>query len=118
MQQKLQIWNSIFNLGKAIAPVFAATACVLHLTSSYLRNRSFKTLRAVAAGLTVAIVPFTVIFMESTNQKMIDGAIGSPINEDAATLLARWTTLNLIRSALPLAGGAVGLWCLKTDASS
>ncbi|KAH8698788.1 hypothetical protein BGW36DRAFT_448809 [Talaromyces proteolyticus] len=117
-------WNSIYDTGKAQNPPIA-----ILITSSFLylawATRSggpfFRQARSscarfyfAAALLTLSIVPFTLILMNSTNtalRKLAASSEESSRNADvqSASLLERWVTLNGIRGLLPLAGSVVGL---------
>lgn len=113
--QKLHLWHGVFELGKSQAPFLAVTALALHLTTGYLRNRTIKSWRLAAAGLTIAIVPFTGTLMGATNDAMIRGTVEGIGGLDVAALLTKWASLNLTRSLLPLLGGAIGLWCSRNE---
>lgn len=65
----------------------------------------------VAAALTVGIVPYTLILMKSTNDKLHRFAKKAEKEElstyeigESEQLLKRWGTLNAVRSLLPLTG--------------
>jgi hypothetical protein len=75
------------------------------------RGEDWK-LPTAAAATTVAIVPFTVLFMGKTNARLLAGAaeaISMSVNE-VEMLLVSWTRLNAVRGMLPLVGGGLGLW--------
>lgn len=93
-------------------PKFAATTTAAYLYAAYAASqegRSWKSL-VTAAALTVSIVPFTIVFMKSTNELLFKAAAGTleASQEDVAKLIGRWGILNLVRSLLPLVGAAVG----------
>jgi uncharacterized membrane protein YeaQ/YmgE (transglycosylase-associated protein family) len=73
---------------------------------------------AAAAGLTIAIVPFTIVVMAGVNGKLmaeaagIVGAAEATTAHDTLELVRKWSTMNLVRSVCPLLGAAVGLWTL------
>jgi hypothetical protein len=73
-------------------------------------------LYGTAALLTIGIVPWTILAMNETNRKLTAkaqekvGMKGSGVrDEDVHGLLRKWTTLNGIRSVLPLLGGVVAM---------
>lgn len=71
-------------------------------------------LYGLAAALAIGIVPFTIIFMSSTNNKLFGEAAQrgkgiSAYDDGFAVLIERWKTLNFVRSLLPLLGGIVSL---------
>lgn len=68
---------------------------------------------AVAAVLTLSIVPYTIATMSGTNDKLL-GLAGSKADlsisrAEVENLLSQWTQLNWVRSLLPLAGSFVGI---------
>lgn len=59
----------------------------------------------------MAIVPFTLVFMKNTNNKLLEYAarakkdeLSVTETEDVDALLRNWTSLNRVRGLLPLAG--------------
>jgi len=61
-----------------------------------------------SAVLTVAIVPFTIIFMGKTNARLLGLAkkeeLTASETREGGALLKKWGFLNGVRSLLPLAG--------------
>ncbi|RFU33830.1 hypothetical protein B7463_g2509, partial [Scytalidium lignicola] len=110
----LQQWRSVFRKGAARAPVVAVVAGVAYGYATYLQSKQDQEYKfTIAAALTtIAIVPFTLIFMSKTNNTLLAGAAGiSAIRSDETkTLLIKWLRLNAIRSLLPLVGGMLELW--------
>ena len=69
-------------------------------------------LYGVAAVMTIAIVPWTLLLMNPTNRSLIEKA-GAAVElkgdeEEVQGLLRRWGNLNGIRSLFPLVGGVAG----------
>jgi hypothetical protein len=117
-----QQWETIFNLGKAAAPAIAATSLAAFAYKAYDRSRRNLDWKryATAGALTLAIVPFTLIFMHPTNQSLLlvagGGATAAAVNDDSVrALITKWAGLNLIRSLLPLGGAVIGLWALAEE---
>ncbi|KAF5017729.1 hypothetical protein F66182_10327 [Fusarium sp. NRRL 66182] len=110
------VWQEIFNRGIALMPKLAATTAASYLYgafSAHQDGRSWKGL-ATSALLTVAIVPYTILFMSSTNNflfKAASGTLGAS-QDEVSRLIGRWGVLNLGRSLLPLAGTVVGFSAL------
>lgn len=59
----------------------------------------------------MAIIPFTIVFMRDTNNKLLAHAakakkdeLSVTETEDVDSLLEKWATLNGLRSVLPMAG--------------
>ena len=110
-------WQTIFSTGKAQNPPVAAVAAA---SFSYLAwtlrsvpgNRAW--LYGTAAVFTIGIAPWTILAMTPTNEKLIKKAEGKVDvkgdEEEVRMLLKRWSSLNGIRSLLPLAGAALGLF--------
>jgi hypothetical protein len=93
-------------------PKFAVTTTAAYLYAAYTAQNQGRSWKGLAAGaaLTVSIVPFTILFMKSTNELLVKAAAGTleASQEDVAKLIGRWGVLNLVRSLLPLAGAAAG----------
>jgi hypothetical protein len=75
---------------------------------------------AVAGAVTVAMLPFTWIFMAPTNNVLFDleakskSAVVTGIAE-AQSLLRKWRLLHIARSIFPLAGAVIGLSATLSD---
>ncbi|EOO00850.1 hypothetical protein UCRPA7_3694 [Phaeoacremonium minimum UCRPA7] len=70
---------------------------------------------AAAAGLSLAIMPYTIILMSPTNNALLGVASGATktLSESAVReLLVKWKGLNLVRSVIPFVGAVLGLWSL------
>ncbi|KAF2627857.1 DUF1772-domain-containing protein [Macroventuria anomochaeta] len=110
----VKLWRNNFEAGFALAPPIAlATASSLAScgwAARNLRTSGVKDGRLfwVAAALTVSIVPYTIIFMKSTNDKLLRYAkkekLTTSESQETEGLLKRWVFLNSVRSLLPLAG--------------
>lgn len=113
-----QQWAGIYNRGKALGPQTALFGLLGYSYLAYERSsRGLSWSKFLwAAGLTLGIVPFTVVFMDPTNQALLQvaaGGVGAATGEGALReLLIKWKGLNLMRSIFPLAGAALGLWGL------
>ncbi|KAM5343039.1 hypothetical protein ACJ41O_014005 [Fusarium nematophilum] len=106
------VWASLFNHGAAIMPKFAGTTALAYLYAAYDAHQHGRRWKGLAAGalLTVAIVPYTILFMRGTNALLLEAAGGTleASKEEVAKLIGRWGVLNLGRSLFPLAGTIVG----------
>ncbi|XPS70800.1 hypothetical protein M3J09_003002 [Ascochyta lentis] len=112
----LNLWRNNFTAGFAIAPPTAVVTaaslafCAL-VTPVGAQSRGNGKLFWVAAALTVGIVPYTLLFMRGTNERLLllakkeelDGEEG----REGVELLGRWARLNGGRCLLPLAGAVV-----------
>jgi hypothetical protein len=110
----VKLWRNTFEAGFALAPPIAlATASSLGFcawTARGLLTHGVPSSRlyGISAAVTVGIVPFTIIFMKSTNDKLLRFAkkeeLTASESQEGEALLKRWTFLNGVRSLLPLAG--------------
>lgn len=111
-------WEAIFNLGKRLMPGTALVTLACYGYLAYDRSsRGLEWRTSVAAGVaTVAIVPFTIIFMRPTNNSLLSIAGGTAASsssyQDVTNLVLRWRGLNLLRALLPLGGSVLGVWGL------
>ncbi|KAF4981234.1 hypothetical protein FZEAL_2922 [Fusarium zealandicum] len=106
------VWASIYNHGVSIMPRLAGTTAIAYLYAAYDAYRHDRSWKGFVAGalLTVAIVPYTVVFMSGTNDLLhaaAQGTLGASQNE-VAKLIGRWGALNLARSLFPLIGTVAG----------
>ncbi|KAK1998452.1 DUF1772-domain-containing protein [Colletotrichum falcatum] len=111
----LRLWRHIFLNGASTGPKVAlVTFLSLAYTAYDHHNRGAVWKPYATAGvLSLAIVPFTLVFMSSTNNALMAAAQGvkTLALSETTELLARWRTLNLVRSLIPLASAGIGLWC-------
>jgi hypothetical protein len=112
-QSSAQIWRGMFLHGKATMPPIAVTIALSYAYAAYetrSRGGNWKGFLA-AAGLVVSIVPFTLLFMSTTNDALLSAASGAAALGEApvSELIKRWGVLNLTRSALPLLGAILGV---------
>lgn len=111
-----QQWAGIYNNGKVLGPQAAAVSLLGYGYLMYDRSRQSPSRGwgkyIGAAALTVGIVPFTVFFMDDTNQALLGVAAGGAglSSEAVRELLNKWRVLNLVRSLFPLAGALLGLY--------
>jgi hypothetical protein len=74
----------------------AATGCVAGLWSAWIRADPWV---AAAALLLGAVIPYTVIVVLPTNDRLLDPTL-DPASPRATALLLRWGHLHLIRALL------------------
>lgn len=108
----LRGWRTILTKGGAVARPLAIAAGALHLANAYV-NRDAPRGRwkyyASAAASTIAIIPFTIVFIIPTNRELLrlEGlARGTVAAAEARSLdlVRAWARLNLTRSVLPALG--------------
>jgi hypothetical protein len=113
----VKLWRNTFELGKGLAPPIAlATASSLAFcgwTTRDIHGSGIEDGRLffLSGLLTVSIVPFTIIFMNSTNVKLLGLAkkeeLTASESQDGEALLKKWVSLNAVRSLLPLAAAVL-----------
>lgn len=109
----------MFSRGKAqnppIAAVTAASFSYLAWTLRSVRGNKAG-LYGVAAVMTVGVVPWTLLLMNSTNQRLIAKADSATVEKgdekEVEDLLKKWGTLNGLRSLLPLVGSAAAVFAV------
>lgn len=97
-------------------PKFAVTTTAVYLYAAYTAQQQGRSWKGLVFGAvsTVSIIPFTVLFMSSTNELLLKAVAGTleASSEDVAKLIGRWGFLNLVRSLIPLTGAAAGFSAL------
>jgi hypothetical protein len=121
-------WKDLYDLGKTqnppIAGVTAASFSYLAwsvrsgTSLRLLAPRNAMQLYAAAAVFTLGIVPYTLITMNPTNNKLIEkagkvdvnskGLDGTGDDKEVGELLKKWQVLNGIRGVIPLLGVVAG----------
>lgn len=110
-------WVRLYHYGHLLLPSMAVSTSLIYgytITSKQASGKPWITY-AMAAAVTVSIIPFTLLVMAPTNNTLfrLDDEIG--IKEVVATLddvrdlVTRWGRMHFIRSCFPLIGAALGL---------
>lgn len=107
---------TLFHLGHHICPGTAVLTFVLYSRAAWKRysKKSSWSLLAAAGIATVSIVPFTLLFMMSTNEALFDlekesqSAAFTGSLDTGKDLVGRWSRMHLMRSMFPLLGAALG----------
>ncbi|KAL2131430.1 hypothetical protein VTI74DRAFT_5120 [Chaetomium olivicolor] len=109
-------WRRVYLSGHVKGPAIATTTGLIYAYAAWSKHAAGEPWRVfAAAGLTtVSIVPYTLIFMQRTNNTLFradDMASKGhePPLAEAERLVKRWGVLNAIRALIPLAGGVIGL---------
>jgi hypothetical protein len=84
----------------------SALASVCFVVAVWAAFRGAGHLVFVAALLMVAVVPFTLLVIMPTNDRLMDPTL-NPGSPEAATLLTRWGRLHAVRTVLGLASFVV-----------
>jgi len=119
-------WKKLFDTGKVIAPPLSIIAAAIYGSLAYRASKESASvvLYTAAAVLVPSIIPYTIIFISSTNNKLAakeaslakvsitDTAAEAGVAEEetAHALFDKWATLNLGRSLLPLIGTVCAAW--------
>ncbi|KAK9241083.1 hypothetical protein V1525DRAFT_393647 [Lipomyces kononenkoae] len=96
------LFKRLFAIGKSSMPTLAAVTAGT-LVFSYATSPVTKRDYLYSAGLALAIVPFTLIFMMPTVTACLEP------RPDSAVYLKRWAYLNFIRGMFPLIGFVLNL---------
>jgi hypothetical protein len=111
-------------MGKVAMPIVAVISLSSFAYAAYGRSQRGQEWKryATAGALTLAIVPFTFIFMAGTNQALMQvasgGAAAAVVNDDSVrALFTKWAGMNVVRSLLPLSGAVLGIWTLAQENS-
>ncbi|KAK1980808.1 hypothetical protein LZ30DRAFT_594071 [Colletotrichum cereale] len=111
----LRLWRHIFLNGASTGPKVALVIFLSLAYTAYDQHSRAVVWKpyATAGVLSLCIVPFTLVFMSSTNDALMAGAQGVETLawSETAELLRRWQVLNLARSLISLASAGIGLWC-------
>lgn len=112
----LQQWQHIFDRGHIQGPALAMATAVTYGYVAWTQAASGASWRpfATAAGLTLGIIPYTLIFMGRVNSELFRAVEQSSKGEimekqRAGEMITLWTGLHAVRSLLPLAGAVTGL---------
>lgn len=116
-QALAQQWATIYNNGAVLGPRVAMLSLLGYGYLIYVHKNDTTAARwnkfAAAAALSLAIVPFTALAMDPTNQALLkvasEGGAGEAVVRE---LLVKWKGLNLMRAVFPFVGAVVGLWGL------
>jgi hypothetical protein len=128
----LKQWNHTYERGKAIGPPFGVVAALsffylsyhFHTSSTSAFVNNTNAWGYLTAGLlSIGIVPYTMLVLMPTNDKMKkkadetkslekeDHVVEIGLGEETAHQLADWWgVLNLGRGAMLTASGVLGLW--------
>lgn len=122
-------WARNFHYGHLIMPPMAIFTCAVHARTAWKRRSAGLdwTGYLMASLITVAIIPFTLIFMATTNDALFGlNAVfdsGKHAVEDRSTmalargLVARWGYLHFCRAVMPVTAAFLGLRTLLSEAA-
>ncbi|KAK4609853.1 Monooxygenase hypC [Fulvia fulva] len=114
--QLLHQWHRIFYRGHIQGPLISIATGLLYSFAAYQRAQrggAWKPL-AVSVAITVAMIPFTWVFMANVNNSLFSavavtekGGVGDW--KEAEGLVRRWGAWNAVRALFPLSGAVLGL---------
>ncbi|KAK6206285.1 hypothetical protein QIS74_13704 [Colletotrichum tabaci] len=110
-------WVRLYHYGHRVLPGLSLGTLALYAFAGALSRAAGRpwAVYALAGAITVAMIPFTWIFMAPTNNTLFElhassQSVGVMAEVDGAKgLLRRWSLLHLTRSLFPLTGAVVGL---------
>ncbi|KAK6837026.1 hypothetical protein PG987_007521 [Apiospora arundinis] len=113
-------WARLYHYGHIYLPALCVATCGLYGFAAYQKkaaNRSQWSRYALSAIITIAMVPFTWIFMAPTNNILFgldaSGSAGDLLF--VRGLLVKWAWLHVTRSATPLLGAYLGFQTLVSE---
>ena len=96
----LKEWRPSYKRAAVVQPILAAVG-FLSAIAAWLMGGSVWWL--VGGVLLVAVIPYTLIIVFPTNNKLLDPAIVDKNPDQARRLLSRWGRLHTVRSSMSLA---------------
>ena len=106
-----------------MCPPLAVVAALAHVLGAYINRNAITSVGGgakyslTAAVSTIAIVPFTIFLMSSTNDELFrreQAARGTAADVEPSSLelVKQWGRLNLTRAFLPAAGALIACFAL------
>jgi hypothetical protein len=113
-------FNLLYNNGLRVVAPLAAIAAVSYGTAAYL-DPSKRTGYAIAAVASFASIPFTIVFMSTVINRVIEISKDVRLQEkvtvpEVEAMLTQWGRMNLARAGMAGVGGIIGL-LLATDSA-
>lgn len=111
--QLLHAWTRMYHYGHLALPTMGVGTCLLYLSAARQGHAGCGALMA-AALITVAMVPFTWVFMGSLDNELFRLHAASKADpavirlESARDMVAWWARLHVMRSLMPLVGAMLG----------
>lgn len=107
----LKQWNLIFSKGHRQGPIISLVTGFIHMFAAW---RSREPLFAVAGAATIAMIPYTWIFMRGVNNALFAASqwsdeVKETSQEKVRGLVASWSRYNAVRALFPLSGAVIGM---------
>jgi hypothetical protein len=118
----VRLWSRTYHYGHVILPGICIGACGLYGYAALTQSK--RRLSYAVAGLTtIAMVPFTWVFMTPTNNTLFGleaSAVSAPESfapdlDAVRRLVVRWAWLHIARSVFPLVGSVLGFTTLLQE---
>lgn len=118
-------WARMYHYGHRVLPGMAIGTFLLYSYACIKKHNTEKPklfgLLALAGSVTLSIIPFTLIFMKPTNDKLfrleaatraartgVESAASIVTIKEAKELVLKWTWMHFTRSWFPLVGAVIG----------
>jgi hypothetical protein len=104
-------WQEIYFRGHRVGPGLAVAAGVAHGSAAYFAEETaVKWLFGAAAASSIAVVPYTLVFMLATNDELHRRAVSSTDVDESKTLglLIKWVELSKTRANIALLRACFG----------
>jgi hypothetical protein len=104
-------WQEIYFRGHRVGPGLAVAAGPAHGCAAYFVKRTFvKWVFGAAAASSIAVVPYTLVFMLATNDELHRRAVSSKDVDESKTLglLIKWVELSKTRANIALLSACLG----------
>ena len=113
--QLLYAWVRVYHYGHLALPTLSVGTFLMYMYAAFRGNSKRRGVLAAAGLATVAMVPFTWIFMVPTNDELFrleaaSSATGQSLIgfEGVRDLIVAWSKLHVTRSLMPLMGAVLG----------
>jgi hypothetical protein len=114
--QLVNHWSNLYDVGSRLYPAISISIGVAYGFAALFGSapNQKRVVFVVAAALTLAMAPFTWVFMTPTNDALFRTAalglagVTTPM-DDIQVLVVKWRWLHFVRSLFPLAGAMLGL---------
>ena len=113
-QTLLTTWNVLCEYSDKVKPPLTIVGSLLYSYTSWMRHRVGTGAApwwpfAVAAVLTLAIVPFTLTVMAPMCNTLFQNKTATKMSRDEAVIAVQhWTRLHTVRTLLPVTGAVLG----------
>lgn len=114
--QLLHQWSRVFYSGHRKGPAISIATGLIYSLAAWNKHAAGNPWRifALAGATTVSMVPYTWIFMQSTNNALFRAEARTKSEQEqswkeAESLVKAWNRYNAVRALFPLTGAILGL---------